>query len=298
VDFDIVLIEHGSMGMYLEGLPERLHKRAVWVLHDIDFDKFMRIAHIERRKEAKIRAWTHAMMMRRWQPHFASRFGLCVTMSEADRRLLSSVNSNLKIEVSPNGVDTNQYRQLSDEGHGSEMLFIGNMGYQPNADAAVYFCGEVLPLIRREIADPKLWIVGINPGESVKQLTGNGVFVTGAVPDVVPYYQRSKVCVVPLRAGSGTRLKILEAMALGRAVVSTSKGCEGLDVIDGEHILIADNPDLFAKQVTKLLTDRDLRARLATKAREFVVASYDWDTIAQRLLDNFNGIASQAQSGA
>jgi len=297
VDFDIVQIEHGSMGMYLEALPARLRKRAVWVLHDIDFDKFMRIAHIERRKDTKMRAWIHAMMMRRWQPHFASFFGLCVTMSEADRRLLLSANRSLRVEVSPNGVDTNHYRPLPDEGDTAEMLFIGNMGYQPNVDAAVYFCHEVLPLIRRRVADAKLWIVGISPGASVRRLEGNGVFVTGGVPDVVPYYMRSKVCVVPLRAGSGTRLKILEAMALGRVVVSTSMGCEGLDVVDGEHILIADDSKLFAEQIVKLLTHHELRAKIAAKAREFVVASYDWDVIVEKLMNNFDGMARQGQNG-
>lgn len=297
VDFDIVQIEHGSMGMYLEALPARLRKRAVWVLHDIDFDKFMRIAHIERRKDTKMRAWIHAMMMRWWQPHFASFFGLCVTMSEADRRLLLSANRSLRVEVSPNGVDTNLYRPLPDEGDTAEMLFIGNMGYQPNVDAAVYFCHEVLPLIRRKVADAKLWIVGISPGASVRRLEGNGVFVTGGVPDVVPYYMRSKVCVVPLRAGSGTRLKILEAMALGRAVVSTSMGCEGLDVVDGEHILIADDSKLFAEQIVKLLTHHELRAKIAAKAREFVVASYDWDVVVEKLMDDFDGMARQGQNG-
>lgn len=297
VDFDIVQIEHGSMGMYLDALPPQLRKRAVWVLHDIDFDKFKQIAHIERTKDTKMRAWIHAMMMRRWQPHFASLFGLCVTMSEADRRLLLSANRSLRVEVAPNGVDTNHYRPLPDEGDAADMLFIGNMGYQPNVDAAVYFCHEVLPLIRRDVPDAKLWIVGINPGAPVRRLEGNGVFITGGVPDVIPYYRRSKVCVVPLRAGSGTRLKVLEAMALGRPVVSTTMGCEGLEVVDGEHILIADDTKLLAEQTVKLLRHNELRARIAAKARAFVVASYDWDIIAEKLMNDLDGLARQDRIG-
>jgi sugar transferase (PEP-CTERM/EpsH1 system associated) len=295
LDFDIVQIEHGSMGLYLEALPARLRKRAVWVLHDIDFDKFKRIARIERRKDTKLRAWIHAMMMRRWQPHFASFFDHCITMSGADRRLLLAANGSLRVEVSPNGVDTNHYRPLPDAGDTAEMLFIGNMGYQPNADAALYFCNEILPLIRKRTADAKLWIVGISPEPFVRQLEGNGVFVTGGVPDVVPYYMRSKVCVAPLRAGSGTRLKILEAMALGRAVVSTSLGCEGLDVVDGEHILIADDSKQFAEQTVKLLTNNELRTRIATRARGFVVASYDWDVIVEKLMDDFDGTVRRGE---
>jgi polysaccharide biosynthesis protein PslH len=291
VDFDIVLIEHGSMGMYLEALPARLRERAVWILHDIDFDKFKRIASIERNMITKMRARIHATMTRRWQPDFAARFSFCVTMSEADRQLLLGANGSLRVEVSPNGVDTNLHRPLPDESTNAEILFVGNMGYQPNSDAAIYFCNEVLPFVRDEVPEAKLWIVGISPGLSVKQLEGNGVFVTGSVPDVVPYYKSSKVCVVPLRAGGGTRLKILEAMALGRAVVSTSVGCEGLDVVDGEHILIADDSKRFAGQVIRLLTDSDLRTKIAAKAREFVVASYDWDFVARQLLLDLDSVA-------
>ncbi len=295
VDFDAVLIEHGFMGMYLEALPARLRERAVWILHDIDFDKFKRIALIEKDAIAKARASIHARMMRRWQPDFAARFSFCVTMSEADRQLLLAANSSLRVEVSPNGVDTDHYRPLPDESSSTEILFVGNMGYQPNSDAAVYFCNQVLPLVRNEVANAKLWIVGISPGASVKQLEGDGVFVTGSVPDVVPYYKSSKVCVVPLRAGSGTRLKILEAMALGRAVVSTSIGCEGLGVVDEEHILIADDAKRFAEQVVRLLTDSELRTRMAAKAREFVVASYDWDIIARQLLDDLDSAAMRGR---
>jgi len=297
IDFDVVLIEHGSMGMYLEALPVQSRKRAVWILHDIDFHKFMRIVHIERRKSTKLRAWIHAVMMRRWQPHFASFFDHCVTMSEADRNLLLSANRSLRVEVSPNGVDTIRYRPLPDEDDGAEMLFIGNMGYQPNADAAVYFCHEVLPLIRKDVPHAKLWIVGIDPGPSVRQLGGDGVFVTGGVPDVVTYYKRSKVCVVPLRAGSGTRLKVLEAMALGRPIVSTSLGCEGLDVVDGEHLLIADDNELIAKKTVELLTCKESRARIAAKAREFVVGLYDWDVIVKKLINEFEGMARREQNG-
>ena len=284
VDFDIVQIEHGSMGLYLEVLPALLRNRVVWILHDIDFDKFRKIARIERKVDRKIRAWIHSVIMKRWQPQFAERFGLCITMSEADRRLLLSRNRNLRIEVSPNGVDTHLYQPLPFEDKANKVLFVGNMGYQPNVDAAIYFCGEILPLIRNRINDVELWIVGIKPNAAVKKLEGNGVFVTGGVPDIGPYYGRSKVCVVPLRAGSGTRLKILEAMAIGRPVVSTSIGCEGLDVSAGENIFIANDSKRFAELTVELLRNEDMRKMVAEKAREFVVASYDWDVIARKLL--------------
>jgi polysaccharide biosynthesis protein PslH len=293
VEFDVVQIEHGSMGMYVNVLSRQLRKRAVWVLHDIDFDKFRRIARIERRKDKMFRAWLHAKMMRRWQPQFAGLFGLCITMSDFDRELLLAANKSLSVQVSPNGVDTKRYHPLPEEMCSSNILFVGHMGYQPNVDAALYFSHEVLPLIRRRVAGCTLWIVGNSPAASVRHLAGNGVFVTGSVPDVVPYYKRSTVCVVPLRAGSGTRLKILEAMALGRPVVTTAAGCEGLNVIAGEHLLMADDSEGFAEHTVALLMNHDLRTKIAAKARDLVSVSYDWDVITTRLMSAFEELVSQ-----
>ena len=136
----------------------------------------------------------------------------------------------------------------------------------------------------------QVWIVGVDPPQEVFRLTGNGVHVTGRVEDVIPYYSRSTVSIVPLRAGGGTRLKILEAMALGRPVVSTSIGCEGLDVVDGQHLLIADDPQQFADKTVRLLTDSTLYKRIAAEAREFVVTRHDRDVIAGQLLDVYTKV--------
>jgi len=285
VDFDVIQIEHGSMGLYLEAIPRAMRKKAIWVLHDIDFDKFEKISLIEKNVNRKIREWIHSKTMRQWQPHFAERFGLCVTMSEIDERLLVAANRRLKVEVSPNGVDTRQFQMMpEEEGENPAILFIGNMSYLPNIDAAVHFCNAALPLIRKKISNVEFWIVGINPGESVRSLAGDGVFVTGGVTDILPYYRRARVCVVPLRVGSGTRLKILEAMAMGRPVISTSIGAEGLDIVNGKHIAIADDSAAFAEKVIELLTNHTLRASFIKEARENVVANYDWDVIARRML--------------
>ena len=164
-------------------------------------------------------------------------------------------------------------------------MFTGVMGYEPNADAAQYFCNQIFPLVRREVKDARLLIVGHASPPTVQRLAEIGnVSVTGSVADVLPYYQQARLSVVPLRGGGGTRLKILEAMALGRPVVSTSIGCEGLAVRDGIHLEIADEPVAFAQRVVRLLLDRRLREQLAGNARRLVEERYEWSVIAEKLL--------------
>jgi polysaccharide biosynthesis protein PslH len=291
VEFDVAHIEFTHMGLYLEVLPPKLRERSLWLLHDIDWSKFAGISNLEPKLHRKVRTWLHSRMLRRWEPHYAGRFKRCVTVSENDRRLLIAANPRLRVDVVPNGVDTQAYQPLGQEEGVPALLFVGAMGYRPCADAVVSFCREVLPRIRQVIANVEMWIVGINPTPEVRELDGNGVHVTGRVEDVRPHYARSTVCVVPLRAGGGTRLKILEAMALGRSVVSTSIGCEGLDVVDGEHLFIADHPDEFANKTVRLLSDEALRQSITSRARDLVVSRYDWDIIAKQLMKVYGEIA-------
>jgi glycosyltransferase involved in cell wall biosynthesis len=159
------------------------------------------------------------------------------------------------------------------------------MGYPPCVDAALYFCNEIFPLIRQSNHAAEFWVVGRDPRPEVLELKDGSVHVTGRVDDVLPYYRQSSICVVPLRAGGGTRLKILEAMALGRPVVSTTIGCEGLDAADGEHLLIADTPAQFAEKTMSLFRDRQLYQRLSTNGRKLVETRYGWDQIAEKLTD-------------
>jgi glycosyltransferase involved in cell wall biosynthesis len=141
-----------------------------------------------------------------------------------------------------------------------------------------------LPIIAKHISNLHFYIVGLNPSDKIKNLESTSVHVTGSVPNLLPYYQRCTACIIPLRAGGGTRLKILEAMAYGRPVVSTSLGCEGLVVEDGKHLLIADSPQEFAEKTILLLTNNDLQQMLINNARELVEQVYDWDIIAQHAL--------------
>ena len=249
MQFDIVQIE-SAMGLYREVLPQNKSFKSIWMFDNVAAQQYGRISHLQRHPGVKLRAWLHGVAMGLWEPFYAGKFDRCTTVSEADRRLLVAANPRVNVDVIPNGVDVDQYHPLPTNSERAlpSLMFIGNMGYQPCVDAVRYFCNDILPRIRRELPAIELWIVGDGAPAEVRALTANGVNVTGRVGDVVPYYAQCSVCIVPLRAGGGTRLKILEAMALGRPVVSTTIGCEGLEVRDGEHLLIADSPERFAER--------------------------------------------------
>jgi polysaccharide biosynthesis protein PslH len=285
MDFDVVQIEHARMGLYLGTLPRNKRYKSILMFHNFSYQQYSRVSHIERSWNRKLRALLNSVAMRQWEPQYAERFDRCTTVSEIDRRLLLKANPRLGIDVIPNGVDIQKYQSLPANSASSTILFIGNMQYPPCVDAALYFCQEIFPRIRRAISAAELWIVGRDPRPEVLKLNGGGVHVTGRVEDVAPYYRQSAVSVVPLRAGGGTRLKILEAMAFGRPVVSTTIGCEGLDVVDNEHLIIADTPELFAEKTVRLLTDQRLQRRISTKGRQLVETRYDWDIIAGRLME-------------
>jgi sugar transferase (PEP-CTERM/EpsH1 system associated) len=291
IDFDVIDIVDSHMGLYLDALPYELHQKTVLTFIDVVFNKFERISRLEPRLRRRLRLQLYSRMMRRWEPLYAERFARCITVSESDRRLLLSFNSRLEIDLAPNGIDTKQYQPLPYSNGKPALLFIGSMKYRPNIDGAVYFCQDVYPQIKAEIPDIELWITGHRPTQEVRDLARDDIHITGYVDDVRPYYERSTVSIIPLRAGGGTRLKILESMALGKPVVSTSIGCEGLDVVDGEHLFIADTSEQFAEKTLRLIKDKELRKKMIEKARNLVVNQYDWEVIAQRLIRTYTEVA-------
>ena len=229
-----------------------------------------------------------------------------VAVSEADRYALRALVSGLDVAVVPNGVDVGYYTsyhpapatlpEVGDstpstefipseaEGLRAGLVYVGKMDFRPNVDAMLWFAEAILPLIQREVPQARLYIVGMKPHPRLRTLAGRpGIVITGGVPDVRAYLAPAAVAVVPLRMGGGTRLKVLEAMAMGKAVVSTAVGAEGLRARPGQELLIADAPADFARAVVALLRDPARRAVLGQAAHTFVSERFDWATILPRL---------------
>lgn len=196
-----------------------------------------------------------------------------------------------RVEVVPNGVDSAAVSWAPPSPH-HELLYVGQYGYRPNEAAAVELVTEVLPRVRAAVPDATVELVGRNPTEAVRALEGAGVAVVGAVDEVLPCLHHARVVVVPLRAGSGTRLKILEAMAAGTPVVATPLGAAGIDAVDGEHLLLGDSPADLAAQTVRVLTDDDLAAGLSKAARALVEQRYDWGVFAPVVGDVVGGLTS------
>ena len=220
--------------------------------------------------------WNRSRMIKR----VLERFDACTAVSEQERaELVRLVSDPRRIHVVPNGVDVdwNGFHDGAIEPY--SIVYQGSLTFGANLDAARFFLDAIFPLIRRRFPSSRLRITGDYTNENLKQLPlgpSSGVVLTGYLEDVRNCIAESGVCVVPLRVGGGTRVKILEAMALGVPVVSTTKGAEGLAVTPGKEILIADEPAEFARLVCSLFADQELRRRVARQARRFVEAFYDW----------------------
>lgn len=291
--YDLLHVEETILTPYLRSVPTGARPAKVLTLHNVHFAQDRRIADIEPSAGRRAMKRWNARWMWHYEPRIARAFDRIIAVSEDDRRTLLSRDASLPIDVVPNGVDTRALQPLPEAAGRPSILFVGSMAYRPCADAAIWLVREILPRLRTVIPDLDVWIVGKLPTADVLALAGPGVFVMGEVPDVVPYYARASVAVVPLRAGGGTRLKILESMALGRPVVSTRLGAEGLDVSDGDDIVLADSAAAMADAIGGLVRDAERRRAIARSARALVERSYDWDDIAERQLGIFEELAAR-----
>jgi glycosyltransferase involved in cell wall biosynthesis len=197
--------------------------------------------------------------------------------------------------VVPNGVELEQfpYRPERPRERAPIFTYIGMLSYAPNADALDYFVTHIWPLIRSEMPEARFRIVGRCPPAEVMALTEKpGVELIPDVPEILPYFHDADALLVPLRAGSGTRLKIIEALASGCPVVTTSLGCEGLEVRDGDHLFIADNPAEFARRATWLARHPDAVRPVQARGRQLVEEHYTWERIGQHLRDVYQRLSS------
>lgn len=208
----------------------------------------------------------------------------CFTVSDREREdIVSSTGREGDTSTVPNGVDLERYDFTPKPRADKRILLIGGMEYLPNLDSVDYFLGEIFPAVLSGMPDVHLDVVGRELWRIARRGSLKSVEFHEDVPDILPFFRDDDLLVVPLRYGAGTRIKILEAMAAGLPVVTTPKGCEGIDVKHGEHLLIADSPDTFAFAVRKVVEDGGLREHLVSNARALVESKYSWERCVEEM---------------
>jgi sugar transferase (PEP-CTERM/EpsH1 system associated) len=237
--------------------------------------------------------------LKRFEARAARTFDHSIMVSDRDCETMREQFGVSNVSSIPTGVDVEYFRQREPEAHGHHLVFTGSMDWFANEDGVSFFVQDVLPRIRAKLP-VTFWIVGRTPSQAVRQLATDhvDVRVTGTVDDVRPYIDRAGVYVVPLRIGGGTRIKIFEAMAMSKAVVSTTIGAEGLPVTSGRDVVLADDAETLASAIIRLLESPDERARLGEAARRLVAENYTWEVAAQRFGAICDEIRSQVTTGA
>jgi len=277
--FDVSVCDFLSASL---NFPATLSTPTVLFQHNVESSLWERLASTESNHAKRLAYKIEARKMVRYEHVALRRFHHVIAVSDYDRQQMLAMDSACSISVVPTGVDTEKYTvALPSKADPPKIVFLGSMDWQPNIDAVSYFCREIFPRIRREVPSAVFQVVGRNPHASVKQLASDAVEVTGTVPSVAEYLREATVVVVPLRAGGGTRLKIFEAMATGKAVISTTIGAEGLAVQSGRDLILADDAVAFAEATVLLLTDVTLRHRYEEAAAR-LAGQYDWSNIMQQ----------------
>lgn len=284
-EYDVVVCEFAFMAGYRFLPHARTGRRARLVLdeHNVEYDLLRRTAETT---DSGRRAF-HELnwrKLKREEIAIWKSFDGCALASVRDEQLVTQEVPSLRTAVVPNGVDIHGFTpQPAELIEPNTLLFFGAINYYPNTDGALFFSSQILPLLRALRPDVRFRIVGpVEPGP-VMDLQNDGVEVAGFVDDVKAEIAKASVVIVPLRIGGGTRLKILEAMAMGKAIISTRLGAEGIDVEHEKDILLADTPEEFAQQVARALADPELCARLGAAARETAVARYSWRASAEKM---------------
>jgi polysaccharide biosynthesis protein PslH len=277
---DLVHVDMLPLSVYInefEELPKIL------VNHNVESVRLYRWYQTESNPVKKAYLGIQYPKLRSFEKSAMEKFDCCVTVSEKDKELLREMGVKNSIVVVPNGTDTTFFKPMGRKKIDNSVLWLGHMDVHTNKDAVIYFWREILPLLQKQYPQVRMTFVGSAPPEEIADAASrNGhIKVTGFVDDVRPYIDEAEVMVVPLRIGSGTRLKILDAMAMGKAIVSTSVGCEGLEVTDGDNILIADTPKEVAKRTALLLRNPAIRQKIENNARK-VAENYDWRHIIEK----------------
>lgn len=280
---DKIELIHCEWTPYTENIRHILpHVPSVLSAHNVEAQIWERYYQTEKNRIKKSYIRLQWEKMTTYEQEVSRIYNQVAVVSEPDRTIFEKTYSTPNVTVVANGVDEIYFAPLDNNVVPNSMVFTGSMDWRPNQDGIKYFIEDVFPIIKRALPDATATIVGRQPPKWLIELARKcaGITVTGTVEDVRPYIAESALYFVPLRIGGGSRLKILEALSMGKPVISTSIGAEGLVVRDNEHVLLRDGSDAFAMAAIEMLTNPEKFEHLGERGRELVEQRYTWDAIA------------------
>lgn len=263
--------------------------------HDVSYLKARRLAIQRRNPLSKLFLYYEALKLKRLEQRIFREVTLGIAVSDVDRLHLESLCPDGRFAVVENGVDVGTFVPVQGSEEPETLVWIGGFHHYSNYEAILFLLGEIYPRIKRERSAVRLYLVGGNGPDRLATFAAHdpSIVITGFVDDPVPYLQRATVVVAPILSGGGTKLKVLEAMATGKAVVSTTIGIEGIKGENGTHFIVADDPESFAVGVVDLLKNRALRDRLGANARSLAEKEYDWAAICDKMSRIYLGVCEQ-----
>lgn len=292
--FDIVHVE----GYYLlQHVPTWCKTPILLIEHNIEYQLALQRFEVAITQEQKNYFWSEYIKTMKWEHMTWKRATVCVTLTNEDKVTIERLEPNINARMIPNGSD--HKKELGDRialsSKDSELsvtsttrresptiLFVGNFAYEPNVDAALYFSREIFPLILKGVQNARLILVGNEPPQEIRSLTSNTqIEVTGQVPSLIPFYQNADVVVCPLRIGGGVKVKMLEALGLGKAIVSTSVGAQGIDLSINRAVAVADEAAEFAQKVSRLILSPEERRFQEQEALAYSVTLPSWDQVTR-----------------
>jgi sugar transferase (PEP-CTERM/EpsH1 system associated) len=294
-DFDAVFVSSSPMAQYV---PRELLSRAVIDMADVDSEKWRDRAGVVNPVMSRIYSleWKR---LREYEYKIIARFANTVVTTGREAALLDRLDEftrRARLRTIANGVDLEHFHPLfqSPDTISPRLVFVGAMDHFANVEGARYFAEEVFPIIRSRESRAKFSIIGANPTDEVKKMARYpGVIAAGEASDARSYLREATLCVVPLRHARGAQNEILEAMAAGKAVIASPEAVAGLRVVNGDHLMIADSPRKFADATLEVIHDASLRESLETRARQFVEAEHDWNSLLQRMVDLVESVGAR-----
>ena len=282
IDFQLIHFDTISMAEYIADIgnvPKVLNH------HGVESFMIKRRAMNEASIINKVYLMIEGYKLEKYEKRYCDKFDMNLAVSELDKDLLKNITGVENIEVIENGVDINYFSPSSSNLKNNNIIFAGRLDQYSNRKSIYYFCTKVWPLIKNKFPDMRLTIIGNNPSSKLVEIAGNdsNIQLLGYVDDVRPYFSKALISVCPIIDGGGTRIKILDALAMGMPIISTSIGCEGIDVTPGDDVLIADTPEEFVEKVEKIVSDVGIRKRMCVNARKTAENKYSWNAIGIKL---------------